>query len=265
MGGCRARGVNSSVELITSLFSAGRLANVRLAAYLRVSSETQLDGQGLDVQERAIARWATEHGHRVALTFRDEGRAGTLDAPDRPGLAETLDAVADGKVEGVVVYALDRLARSLAVQEAALGAVWKLGARVFTVDGGEVQEDDPDDPLRTAMRQMRGVFAQLDRGQVVKRLRDGRRAKAAAGKKAVGDYPYGYRGAGKGRERDMVPHPAEQAVIRRIAELRAGGASYRSIATTLDAEGRSPRRAGRWSAMAVRNVSDRHLRTKDTA
>ena len=57
---------------------------------------------------------------------------------------------------GVVVYNLDRLARKLTVQEGVLATVWDRGGSVFSLgDGGEVQQDDPDDPMRTAMRQMR--------------------------------------------------------------------------------------------------------------
>jgi DNA invertase Pin-like site-specific DNA recombinase len=71
-------------------------------------------------------------------------------------------------------------------------------------------QDDPDDPMRTAIRQIQGVFVELDRKTVVKRLRDGRRAKAAEGKHAVGTYVYGYQGAGKGRQRDAGPPEDEQ-------------------------------------------------------
>lgn len=42
--------------------------------------------------------------------------------------------------------------------------------------------------------------------------------------------------------------------VHRIVELRGQGESFRSIASTLDAEGHRPRRAASWSAMAVRNV-----------
>ncbi len=49
------------------------------------------------------------------------------------------------------------------------------------------------------------VFAELDRKMVARRLRDGRLAKAAAGRKAVGDYPFGYVAMRKGRERDARP------------------------------------------------------------
>jgi DNA invertase Pin-like site-specific DNA recombinase len=106
---------------------------------------------------------------------------------------------------------------------------------------------------------MRGVFAQLDRSQVVKRLRDGRKAKAAAGRHAVGQYAYGKQGAGKGRERDAAENPAEIPAVARIVELRQAGRSYREIAAALDSEGFKPRRAQHWSPMAVRNIAVREI------
>ena len=114
--------------------------------------------------------------------------------------------------------------------------------------------DDVDDPMRIAMREMAGVFAGLDRRMVVKRLRDGRKAKAAAGRKATGDYAYGYEGAGKGRERDAAPREDEQAAVRRIVELRQAGQSYREIVSALEAEEFTPRRAAHWSPMTVRAI-----------
>jgi DNA invertase Pin-like site-specific DNA recombinase len=72
-----------------------------------------------------------------------------------------------------------------------VAAIWRDDGHVSAVDQGEVMRDDPDDPMRTAMRQMVGVFAELDRPLVITRLRDGRRAKAAQGGMAVGRYPFG--------------------------------------------------------------------------
>jgi DNA invertase Pin-like site-specific DNA recombinase len=100
-----------------------------------------------------------------------------------------------------------------------------------------------------------GVFAELDRKMVAKRLRDGCLAKAVAGRKAVGDYPFGYAAIGKGRERDVGPIETEQKAAIRIVELRRAGRSYREIATARGAEGHKPRRAASWSAAAVRNVA----------
>lgn len=233
---------------------------MKLVAYLRVSSETQLDGYGLDVQRQAITRWAKREGHKIVAWCVDEGVSGTTDAVDRPGLNEAITMLRrPPQVEGLVVAKLDRLARALIVQEGTLALIWREGGKAFTADSGEIEQDDPDDLYRTTMRQIMGVFAELDRRTVVKRLRDGRQAKAAAGRKAVGAYAYGYQGQGTGRDRDAAPNPNEQQAVALIVKLRKAGKSYRQIVAELDAAGIKPRRAQTWSNMSVRNIVLREI------
>lgn len=55
--------------------------------------------------------------------MRDTGVSGTRVAADRPGLSETRSLVEDGEAQGVVVARIDRLARTLVVQEGILGKV----------------------------------------------------------------------------------------------------------------------------------------------
>lgn len=228
--------------------------------YLRVSTDEQVDGYGLDAQRASAAAWAKAHGHQIVGELADEGVSGRVDAADRPGLSEALALLrVPPQVDGLIVARMDRLARSLMVQEAVLALVWREGGEVVAADVGIVARDDPDDPMRTAMRQMAGVFAQLDRSALAKRMRDGRKAKAATGRKATGEYPFGYRGEGQGRERDAAPDPVEQATVARIVELRRGGASYRQIVAALDHEGLRPRRAESWSPMSVRAVVTREM------
>ncbi|WP_442922142.1 recombinase family protein [Microbacterium sp. Cr-K29] len=190
---------------------------VSAVLYLRVSSLGQLEGFGLDVREQACRAYAKARGIRIAATFRDEGVSGTLDAAQRDGLMSALARLQDGDVDALLVARLDRIARTLTVQEAVLAQVWKHNRAVHSADVGEVVQDDPDDPMRTAMRQMAGVFAQLDRSMVVKRMRDGRKAKAAAGGRSVEPAPYGY----IARDGGLYPVPEEQDALARMNELRA--------------------------------------------
>jgi DNA invertase Pin-like site-specific DNA recombinase len=224
---------------------------MKLVAYLRVSTETQaFDGLGLDVQRKGISQWARANGHRVALWTADEGVSGSNGLDTRRGLLDALNAVEDGAASGLVVYKLDRLARSLTVQEGTLAKVWGLGGSVFSVDLGEVPQDDPDDPMRTAMRQMVGVFAQLERGMIAARMRAGRRLKAERGGYAQGAPPFGFRAEGG----ELVADDDEARTLVRIAELRSSGASLRVIADTLNAEGLRPKRSGRWHSETVRRA-----------
>ncbi|MCA1693261.1 MAG: recombinase family protein [Actinobacteria bacterium] len=199
---------------------------MRLVAYLRISSTTQLEGFGLDVQRKAVRQWSKAHGHRIIAEYVvDAGVSGATDAVDRPGLSDALEQIGrPPRAEGRIAARLDRVARALTVQEAILALCWREGARVFIADTGEVLRDDPDDPMRGAMRQMAGVFAELDRRTTVKRMRDGIRTKAETGRKATGSYPFGYTATGRGRERDAGPREDEQRTVGRIVELRRAGA-----------------------------------------
>lgn len=230
---------------------------MRLIAYLRVSSESQLEGYGLDSQEAAVRGWAKRQSHTIVRVLSDKGVSGATDAVDRPALGEALQALKARDVDGLIVARLDRLARALTVQEATLGIVWRMGATVYTADQGEVLRDDPDDPMRSALRQVVGVFSELERRLVTKRLRDGRMAKAATGRKSVGSYAYGTRPGGVGRERDAVPDPVEARTVAYVLERRTEGATYREISEALNAQGVRTKRGGCWHPMTVRNIVER--------
>ena len=229
---------------------------VKLVAYLRVSSASQIDAWGLDRQEAAVKQWARFNNHRIIEWQRDEGVSGTLEAVDRPGLTAAIDKIGHG-ADGILIADLDRLARKLTVQEAALAVIWKAGGRVFTATSGEVHREDPEDPSRNLIRQVMGAVIEYEKNTAVKRMRDGRRAKAATGRKATGQYAYGYRGVGAGRERDAGPDPGGQVAVRLIVELRGQGMSYRAICRTLDSRGLRPKRGPTWLPMTVRRIYER--------
>lgn len=215
---------------------------MKLVAYLRVSTDRQADsGLGLDVQEQAIKAWAKSNRHRIVGWFRDEGVSGANGLDTREGLLEAFEAIEDG-AEGLVVYNLGRLSRVLHNQEGALQRVWTHGGRAFSVeDGGEIIEDDPDDPMRTFVRQVMGAVYQLERAMIGKRMREGRAAKAGEGGYAFGAPPFGYRS----EEGELVPDPDEQKALKLMKRMRKQGASLREIGKVLEAEGHLPRQARR--------------------
>ena len=161
------------------------------------------------------------------------------------GSEEPDDYVVDGGV---------RLARELIVQEAILSRVWKSGGVVHASTRGEILADDPDDPMRTAIRQFMGVVAQLDRALVAKRMRNGRKAKAAQGGYAgYGSPAFGQRSV----DTELVTDQAEAAVIARMRELRGEGLSYRLIAARLNEEGLKSKRGVSWNPETVSRVLSR--------
>lgn len=238
---------------------------MKLAAYVRVSTKGQADdGLGRADQERQIRAWAKRNGHTICgpVAFEQvSGAAVKQQVNDddlvvvdlvkaRPVFIEAMRRIREGRCEGLVMLNLGRLSRVFTVQEAALAMVWSSGGRMFTVDAGEILEDDPADPMRTAIRQMMGVFHQLDRAMIVARLQGGRQVKAGQGGYAYGSPRYGYHSVDK----QLVPDQAEQNVARRIRRLHRAGLSIRKIADQLNAEQVPAKRGGTWHPTTVARV-----------
>jgi DNA invertase Pin-like site-specific DNA recombinase len=228
---------------------------MKFIGYRRVSTAGQVDRYGLPAQETDLRAYARAGHHRLVRIETDDAKSGTLDMDERPGLLAAFKAIEAGEADGLLVPGdLDRLARELIVQEAILSQVWKAGGAVHTTTRGEVLADDPDDPMRKAFRQFMGIIAEIDRAMVAKRMRNGRKAKAAAG---------GYAGYGspafgqQSIDAELVADEAEQEVIARMRELRGEGLSYRLIAATLNDEGLRSKRGGEWHPQTVSRVLGR--------
>lgn len=240
---------------------------LRLVLVRRVSTAVQaVDGYGLPAQEADCRKWVKlQTGERVRIvhvvTDGDEkgGKSGTTLLDERPGLMEAVEWIAEGRADGILAPNLDRLARELTVQEAVLSYVWALAGRVFTADHGEHLEDDASDPMRTAMRQMRGVFHQLDRGLIVKRLTEGRTAKGAKGGYAYGAPRYGQQSV----DGELTADERENAVVEQMERWRdEEGLSIRAIVARLNEQGIPSKRGGRWHPTTVARLLSPEAREK---
>lgn len=218
--------------------------------YIRVSTATQADGFGPEIQEHAIREWFGDR-HRGFKLFRDEGVSGKL--LERPGLAEAIGAL--GKDDVLVVARLDRLARDLITQELLLREIRGRGARLISCAPGEQAwlTDDPDDPSRKLIRQLLGAVSEYERAMVTLRLRLGRaRKRATDGGTGFtgGEAPFGWRSAGGGLLKEEV---REQMVLGVMRRMREEGSTYERVATALNMRGEDyrPRRGRAWDKQSV--------------
>lgn len=226
---------------------------MRLVAYTRLSQANDREEESHDDQRERIGAWSGLTGHEVVGHHRDTV-SGVCGADDRPGFVEALEAVSEGEADGVVVRDLTRLARMLTTQEALLAAVWSRGGRVFVTGAGEVYEDDPEDPMRTAMRQMAGVFSQLERAMIAKRMADGRRRAVRDGR-LIGPAPaFGWLRDPDDRGRP-VPDPVTFPLAREAMRRREAGESLRAVGGYLTlATGRT------WHPTSVKRLVERFER-----
>src|SRR5215471_11096776 len=139
-------------------------------AYLRTSSSANV-GADKDSDKRqrlAIATFAKHAGYELLEEFYDAAVSGADPIDVRPGFKSLLERIMTNGVRTVVEDA-SRFARTLMVQEAGITTLAGLGVRVITSRGDDLTESD--DEMRVAMRQIVGVFSQLEKTRLVKKLR----------------------------------------------------------------------------------------------
>jgi len=218
--------------------------------YVRVSTQEQVAGFGLDVQERAIREYCKAAGLRLVDVYRDEGQSGSNGLETRGGLAEALARLQAGAASLLVVYRMDRLARDLLLQETLVQRLRDQGTPVRSASEPDL-DTDTDDPTKVLIRQIIGAVSQYERAVIRGRMMAGKAAKAAKGGFLGGLPPYGF----KVEDGEVVVDDAEQEVVQLVGRRRASGASLRDIGSELTSRGLKPRAGGVWHPNTVRRIA----------
>ena len=153
-------------------------------AYYRTSTATNAESDTWERQKTTCEAWAKQNSATIAAETR-EVFTGTEEV--RPGLAELLADIEPGQI--ILVAGSDRLSRDLMVQATLLAKFRQMG--IDCIDAGSSRSlTDNSDPMTEALTLMQGVFSQLEKKQLVAKLRKARdRASSAAGKRIEGRKP----------------------------------------------------------------------------
>lgn len=227
--------------------SVGRA--IRAALYLRVSTEEQArDGYGLEVQRQRCAAMATVKDWQLAGEYADEGITGTKGAEHRPALARLLADLEAGRLDAVIVLALDRLGRKTRL---VLELVEQLAAASVVLVSCK-ESLDTSTPQGQFVLTMFAAMAQLERDLIVERTTAGRDHRGHLDGEKGGSLPYGYVRA----EGGPVVDDTAAEVVRYVLRHKRGGKSYHQIAHELNARGVVGPRGGRWYGRSVKIIYD---------
>jgi DNA invertase Pin-like site-specific DNA recombinase len=201
---------------------------VNIIGYLRRSTGKQ--DTSIEAQRAAILSACERRGWaETDVRFIEETASGKN--ARRPGLEAARAALASGEASALVVHNIARLSRSLidfvAIMEAAQSEGWILVALDAPIEF--------DSPMGRAVASIIAVFASLERELIGERTRQGLAVRRSEGVKL-------------GRPREL---PDE--VRARIFTEREAGATLRTIAAALNAEGVPTAHGGKaWYASSVR-------------
>jgi len=194
-------------------------------AYLRVSTEGQVDKDGFIRQQAAIESYARSHDVEIVRFFEEKGVSGT--EYKRPALTELMSELLSDGIQLVLIEKLDRLARDLMVQERIIADL-----RHEKIELISTCEPDlcVDDPTRKLMRQIMGAIAEWDKSMLVAKLQAARRRS----QRKQGRKPF-----------------ADKGIIARMKNLKEQGLNYPAIAKKLNSEGHKTQTGSKWFPASV--------------
>lgn len=221
----------------------------RVIGYARISKATD-ESTSIERQREIIAATCQARGWALVDIIEDVDVSATKTGIDRPGLSRVRDVVATGHADVVMVWRVDRAARSVSNLSALVDEWAAHGAALVSA----TEPFDTTTAAGTAMMQMLGIFAEFEAATIRDRVIAARAALVAARRYPGGAPPYGYRvvpnpdGAGKALELD----PVEVAFLRQAADMILAGKSAYAATAALNAAGSVPHRADAWSLTSLR-------------
>lgn len=228
------------------------MADIKVYGYLRVSGSLQVDKGGFDRQIKAIKMFCKQQKYVLDSIYKEKGVSGTKGELDRPAFQDMIASILANGINIIIVESLDRLSREYRIQEQILIYLIGKGISLISANTGEnVTDAIRSDPMKKAMVQMQGIFHELDKAQIVRRLIKGReRVKAEKGK-CAGSKHYGENSE---EEKEIIKRIT---YMRRLSRGQSKRMSFLKIANKLNEEGIKTKRGKRWTATGVKNVVDR--------
>jgi putative DNA-invertase from lambdoid prophage Rac len=212
--------------------------------YARVSTTRQADeGESLDVQQRTISGYAMMHGMTLGRVFVERGVSGSKPLSERPQSAILLAALKPG--DTIITPKLDRMFRSALD---ALGVLADLKDRGISLHMIDLGSDVTGNGISKLVFTILSAVAEAERDRTRERITEVKRDQRSRGRYLGGKVPWGWRAGDDGA---LVPVPAQQQAIQRMRALRAQGASLRSVADQMTAEGMPISHVGVKQALAA--------------
>lgn len=217
------------------------------AIYLRVSTDEQLEGFGLDVQRANCEQYASAFAIPVYKVYTDEGVSGAKAIAKRPALNALIEAAKRGEFNQVIVPAIDRVARKLKLFLEIWDVLESLSIKIIVVK----ERLETDSAAGMLMRNILATFADYERSLITERTTGGRRARAKTDGERGGSLPMGYQRLTAG---SFEIEPIGAAIVRKIFTLRQSKTPYGAIADVLNAEGHTTQRGKQWHGSSVREI-----------
>ena len=174
-----------SRSLAAAPAQAENTERVRVATYTRISTDEERQPNSLEAQRVRLDAFVSSQPEWGTSRRYEDQFTGTV--IDRPALTRLLKDARLGRFDVLLVYRVDRLARSIRGLAQIIDELDQAGV-IFR---SATEPFDTGTPAGRMMVQMLGVFAEFERALIVERITAGLERKAARGGWCGGQRPYG--------------------------------------------------------------------------
>jgi DNA invertase Pin-like site-specific DNA recombinase len=221
---------------------------MRVALYLRYSSDRQTE-QSIEGQQRVCASFCEREGHEIVATYIDRALSASKDTEKRVQFLQMIRDSENKTFDAVIVYKLDRFARSRQDSAKYKGVLARNGVRVISATEG-IGEGIESIILESLLEGMAEYYS----AELSQKVTRGMRESAYKCNSTGGHIPLGYKIECK---KYVVDEP-RAAIVREVFDLFVGGMSVSAIRRLL--AGRGIRNAN--GAQISRHALERMLRNK---
>lgn len=223
---------------------------MRAAIYTRLSRDRE-DQTSTKRQAQDCRRLAASRGWKVADLYEDLDVSAYRRGVRRPAYERLIADIEAGGIDAVVIWKIDRLARSMREFVRFSDLAEQHGVEVVSVN----EPFDTGSPIGKAVIQMLAVFAELESATISMRIKSGKAYAAKQGAVPGG----GTRAFGYTLDRSGIA-PEEATAIREAAERVLAGDSLGSIARDWNARGLRTVNGNEWRPQALgRMLRSPHL------
>ena len=219
-------------------------AKLRVAAYARVSSDSEDQINSYIAQVAFYTRYISEHeGWEMVDIYADEGLTG-MEVSHREEFNRMIADCRNGKIDRILVKSISRFARNQEDYILHMRELLRLGVTIYfekeNVDTGKMTSEQAAD--------IYGAFAQMETTSHSQNMRVSNRMRMEKGIYTLPHAPYGYRLVDK----KLVIVPEEAEIVQRIFHMFLQGKGRYDIARELNAEGVNRRStSGEWYARSI--------------
>ena len=232
---------------VKKLIDAHPDARSRVAIYIRVSTNHQIDKDSLPLQREELINYA-----KYVLNIEDyevfEDAGFSAKNTDRPGYQNMMKLVRTGVFSHILVWKLDRISRNLLDFAAMYDELKRLGVTFISKN----EQFDTSTAMGEAMLKIILVFAELERKMTSERVTATMLSRAANGKWNGGRIPYGY--SYDFEERIFSICAEEQKVALLMCDLYESSNSLLFVSRKLNEMGYRSRAGNLWSPVQVRKI-----------